>query len=65
MIYKDWGMKKEMRYCKTGKPIYDKRGAVTAKNRRWEEDHAKLRIYPCNFCGGWHLTHQDKIRKPR
>lgn len=60
---KNWGTLAPLRHCKTGKPIYDKKGATTAKNRRWNEDHAKLRIYPCNFCNGWHLTSKDKIRK--
>lgn len=45
------------KYC--GKKVkYDKKGAVTAKNRRWDEDHIELRIYECDICGGWHLTHQ-------
>ena len=39
----------------SGKMTFDKRGAQTAANKRFEEDHVKLRIYPCG-CGGWHLT---------
>lgn len=46
-----------MRYCKlTGKPCYSKKDAQSAKNRRWDEDHIELRIYPCN--NHWHLTHK-------
>ena len=41
------------------KPCYDKKGAQTAKNKRWKEDHIELRIYPCK--GHWHLT--SKIKK--
>ena len=46
----------EIEYC-NGKVIYDKRGATTAKNKRYDEDHIKLRTYQCPECGGWHLTH--------
>lgn len=41
-------------YC-CGKVIYDKKGAVTAKNKRFQDGHVALRIYECN--GHWHLTH--------
>lgn len=40
----------------SGKVIYDKRGAQTEKNRRWNEDHVELRIYQCPACNWWHLT---------
>jgi len=44
-------------YCQaSGKPTYDKRGAVTALNKQMEERHIELRAYPCNGCQGWHLT---------
>ena len=39
-----------------GKPMYDKKTAVTAKNKRWREDHIKLREYHCPDCNWWHLT---------
>lgn len=42
-------------YC-NGKVGYDKKGAMTAKNKRWGDDHVKLRIYNCNMCNRWHLT---------
>lgn len=45
----------ERQYCR-GKNVYDKRGAETVRNRRWEEDHVRLRIYNCPRCGGWHVT---------
>ena len=40
-------------YC-SGKRAYDKRGAITAVNNRFREDHVRLRIYPCH--NHWHLT---------
>lgn len=47
----------ELRRCPaTDKPCYDKRGAVTAANRRRHEDRVRLRVYPCPDCGAWHLT---------
>jgi hypothetical protein len=43
-------------YC-GGKVVYDKRGAMTAKNAREKEGAGELRIYPCpRGCRGWHLT---------
>lgn len=44
-----------MNYCK-GKPCYDKKGAQTAANKRFKEDHVKLRIYECEVGPHWHLT---------
>ena len=46
------------RYCRD-KVIYTKREALEAKNRRWREDRVPLRIYPCNWCNGWHLTSKN------
>lgn len=51
-----------MRYC-NGKPCYEKRSAVTAKNRRWKLDHVDLRVYHCNDCNNHHLTSQIKTKK--
>lgn len=45
-------------YCKNGKVIYDKKGANTAANLRFKEDHIKLRIYQCEYDNHWHLTKQ-------
>ena len=51
-------------YCrKYGKPMYDKRGAETAKNHRYEMQHVRLRIYQCDYCDYWHLT--SKLRGKR
>jgi hypothetical protein len=44
-----------------GKPCYDKKTAVTAKNKRYKQDHVVLRIYNCENCNCWHLTSQQKI----
>jgi len=47
-----------------GKKIYDKKGAISARNKRWREDRVPLRIYEClASCGGWHLTHEDPFRE--
>lgn len=43
-------------YCTEGKVMYDKKGAVTAKNFRLKKDHVKLRVYNCPVCNHWHLT---------
>lgn len=49
-----------MEYCeKSGKPSYDKKGALSAKNKRFKEEHVKLRVYLCPHCDGWHLTHKE------
>jgi len=46
--------------CKRDKkPSYDKKGALSAANKRYQQDHIKLRIYQCG--NHWHLTH---ILKP-
>lgn len=46
-----------IRYCpESGKPCYDKRGAVTAANVRRKRAAVRLRAYPCPSCGAWHLT---------
>lgn len=51
-------------YC-DGKCAYDKKGAITARNLRYRQDHVELRIYECNDNGysHWHLTHQMRRRK--
>lgn len=47
----------ERAYCpEQGKNIYDKRGAETVRNKRWKDDHVKLRVYYCRDCNGWHVT---------
>jgi hypothetical protein len=58
---KDFGYIREQRAkCdRTGKTCFDKKSAVTAKNKREREDHETLRIYECPHCGAWHLTHQE------
>lgn len=45
-----------------GKVIYDKKGATTAKNKRFHDDHIALRIYPCEVGNHWHLTSQQPFR---
>lgn len=47
----------KLQYC-NGKPCYDKRSAVTAANKRFRENHTKLRIYQCDQGDHWHLTHK-------
>ena len=56
----------EQRKCwKTGKIAFSKRDAVTAKNFREHDGSDELRIYPCPFCRGWHLTSQLHNKGPR
>lgn len=45
----------EPEYC-GGKRAYDKKGAVTARNKRYEDEHVELRMYECG--DHWHLTKQ-------
>lgn len=46
-----------MERCMCGKPVYDKKGAVTARNLRMRNAHMKLRVYECSSGSGhWHLT---------
>lgn len=47
-----------MKYCKSGKPQYDKKSAVSAKNKRFKTNHTELRVYHCDECNHWHLTSQ-------
>lgn len=60
MSRKGWnGYREERAFCPaTGKACYDKRGAITAANLRFREDHQVLRPYSCATCGAWHLTKQ-------
>ena len=54
----------QVEYCpNSGKVCYDKRGAQTAKNARFKQSHAKLRIYDCPHCGYWHLTSWPSFHK--
>ena len=48
-------LKENIDFC-NGKPCYDKKSAMSAKNKRFKEDHIKLRIYHCDECNHWHLT---------
>ncbi len=51
-------MKVDLGYC-MGKRKYHKRDAQTAMNFRERNGAEKLRIYQCNFCDFWHLTHKE------
>ena len=31
------------------------REAASAAHMRWVEDKVELNVYPCEFCGGWHM----------
>lgn len=37
----------------------------TAAHRRAESGERDLEIYPCRFCGGWHIGHSRPPRGPR
>ena len=60
--------------CATGKTCYDKRGAQEACNNRTGSSRRRskrrsggaqgrgvkfLRVYQCELCNYWHLTHQE------
>ena len=60
--------------CPSGKKCFDKEGAQGAKNarltprRHGRRKRAKvpkfLRIYHCDQCNWWHLTHMRKYTPP-
>lgn len=53
-------------YCaEQDKNCYDKKGAESARNKRWKEDRVRLRIYPCPACKSWHLTEDDEAPPKR
>jgi len=50
---------------KDGKPCYDKKAAVTARNKQWKDRHVALRVYECALGNHWHLTSGDPHREER
>ena len=54
---------------KSGKIMYDKKGAMTLKNTSMKRHHIKMSIYNCPFCNKWHLAtignHRGKLRENR
>lgn len=70
---------KKLPRCIVGKICYTKKLAETVRNKRTEKRYTKgskktshlsfdkyLRIYPCNRCNSWHLTHmKDELRNVR
>ena len=56
MKRKDIGEPTKLRYCKD-KPCYDKKAAISVINKRWKDDHVKLRAYQCH--DHWHITHKE------
>ena len=46
--------------CECGKIGYDKKGAITAKNKRWRDEHEKLRVYQCHG-KFWHLSSRPDL----
>jgi hypothetical protein len=56
---KSWGVKQPKEICPAwGKVMFDKKDAVTAKNKFWNDEHLELRIYFCPDCAKFHLTKQ-------
>lgn len=43
----------------TGKMSYDKKGAISQINRLRKTRGEELRVYPCDSCSGWHISHQS------
>jgi len=54
--YHEKGKIQPLDTCIIGKPCYDKRAAISARNKRWKDDRIRLRVYPCPICNKWHLT---------
>jgi hypothetical protein len=48
--------KNPRQFC-NGKQCYDKKTAQTIRNSRGKHG-TLLRIYPCDVCNRWHLTHK-------
>ena len=46
--------------CECGKIGYEKKGAITAKNKRWRDEHEKLRVYQCHG-KLWHLSSRPDL----
>lgn len=67
MDYDDDG--KVLRCVRTGKCCFTKRAAQGILNRaRRDRRRGKKiprRIYECQFCGFWHLTHKTRAREIR
>lgn len=60
-----------IRVCRTGKqdyPTKEKAEEVLATIRRGNMNapmsglHVPNRVYECEYCGGWHLTHRKQKR---
>lgn len=45
------------------KICYDKRGAISEKNRRYKQVKLELRAYWCDRCNFWHLTKNINYNK--
>lgn len=55
----------KINYCGlSGKPCYDKKGALTVVNSRWKRDRVKLRAYQCCY-SHWHVTKQVRFNKTK
>jgi hypothetical protein len=44
------------------KNCYSKKEAITALNHSFKKRGAILRIYYCEDCGYWHLTHKGVLK---
>ena len=51
-----------MKMC-GNKKTYDKKTALTVRNRRLREGVEWLRAYHCPKCNFWHLTHGKSKRR--
>ncbi len=60
MTWREQGVRTYKLHCwyEKSKVCYDKKGAISAANRRYKEDKIKLRPYWCDRCNFWHLTKQ-------
>lgn len=52
--------------CPTGKVTYGSEGkALLDKERLLKADGRKTKVYRCNLCRHWHLTHSDSDERRR
>jgi hypothetical protein len=56
-----WTTDQELPRCE-GKISYPKRLGEEVRNKRLREGAAKLRLYHCDRCNYWHLTHSKASR---
>lgn len=52
------------RSCHSKHRYHDASDAKRMRHKRQAAGAGPLRIYPCDLCGGWHLTRKDAETSP-